>query len=196
VVPGVSRRVVWGTKAKRGGDVARLTEKQKRFVAEYLVDLNATQAAIRAGYSEKTAGQIGEQNLKKLEIREALQKAMAKRAERTEITQDMVIRELAAIGFAKATDYAQVDDRGLVRITPTEELSDVQRRALSGIKEGKYGVEVSSYDKVRALELLGKHLGMFDARMAQQQEQENNLVERLLGGTEEDMDTDDVPEVE
>lgn len=176
--------------------MARLTEKQKRFVAEYLVDLNATQAAIRAGYSERTADRIGPELLGKTCVSAEIQRAIQARQKRTEITQDMVLRELAAIGFAKASDYAQVTASGGVRITPTEELSDVQRRALSGIKEGKFGVEVSSYDKVKALELLGKHLGMFDARTAQQQEQENNLVERLLGGTEEDIDTDDLPEVE
>lgn len=195
MVPGVSRRVVWGTKAERGGDVARLTEKQKRFVAEYLVDLNATQAAIRAGYSAKTAEVIGYENLRKPQIADAIDQAMAKRAERTEITQDMVIRELAAIGFAKASDYAQVTASGRVRITPTEELSDVQRRALSGIKEGKFGIEVSSYDKVKALDLLGKHLGMFSERTTQQ-EPENDLVEKLLSGTGEDIDTDDLPEVQ
>lgn len=68
-----------------------LTAKQQTFVNEYLVDLNATQAAIRAGYSEKTAGQQGEQLLKKLEIAQAVQKAMDARAERTGITADYVL---------------------------------------------------------------------------------------------------------
>ena len=176
--------------------MARLTEKQKRFVAEYLVDLNATQAAIRAGYSEKTAGQIGEQNLKKLEIQTALQEAMNERSKRTEITQDMVLAELAAIAFANGTDYATVSSNGLVRIVPTSELSTGQKKAIACIKEGQYGTEVKQYDKLRALEMLGKHLGMFDARAAHQQEQENNLVEQLLGGTGEDIDTDDLSEIE
>lgn len=175
--------------------MARLTEKQKRFVAEYLVDLNATQAAIRAGYSERTADRIGPELLGKTCVSAEIQRAIQARQKRTEVTQDMVLRELAAIGFAKASDYAQVDNNGVVRITPTEELSDTQRRALSGIKEGKYGIEVSSYDKVKALELLGKHLGMFNER-ATQQEPENDLVEKLLSGTGEDIDTDDLPEVQ
>ena len=71
-----------------------LTPKQQRFVEEYLVDLNATQAAIRAGYSVKTAKEQGSQNLTKLHIREAVEVAKAKRTERTEITQDMVIEGL------------------------------------------------------------------------------------------------------
>lgn len=78
-----------------------MTPKQQRFVEEYLVDLNATQAAIRAGYSAKTAGQIGEQNLKKLEIAAAIAEAKAQQAKRTEITADRVLAELAKIGFAR-----------------------------------------------------------------------------------------------
>ena len=71
-----------------------LTDKQKRFVEEYLVDLNATQAAIRAGYSEQTAYSIGQRLLKKVEVQEAIQQAQNKRSERTQITQDEVIRRL------------------------------------------------------------------------------------------------------
>ena len=77
-----------------------LNNKQRRFVDEYLIDLNATQAAIRAGYSAKTAGQIGDENLKKPEIKQAVSDRMKDREQRTGITQDMVLRELAKIGFA------------------------------------------------------------------------------------------------
>ncbi len=69
----------------------KLTAKQARFVAEYLVDLNATQAAIRAGYSETTASETGYENLRKPQIAEAVQKALAERSERTEVTQDYVL---------------------------------------------------------------------------------------------------------
>ena len=71
-----------------------LTPKQERFVAEYLIDLNATQAAIRAGYSEKTAQMIGSENLSKPLIADAVQKALAERSERTEITQDYVLTSI------------------------------------------------------------------------------------------------------
>lgn len=74
-----------------------LTNKQSMFVKEYLKDLNATQAAIRAGYSEKTAGQIGEQNLKKLQIADAIQQAMAQRAEKIELTADNVLQSIISI---------------------------------------------------------------------------------------------------
>ena len=193
-----------------------LNDRQKRFVEEYLVDLNATEAAKRAGYSEKTAYSIGFENLKKPEIHEAIQQAKDARAERTEITQDMVLKELAKIAFANGTDFAKVvcrdvpmttvDDDGnlqtvmkrqqLVEVRDTDTISLEKRAAISGIKEGKYGIEVSSYDKVKALELLGKHLGMFDAKGAQRDEGDSNLLERLIAGTGEDIDTDDLPEVE
>src|SRR3546814_8117 len=104
-----------------------LTDKQRRFVEEYLVDLNATQAAIRAGYSKKTAASIGEENLRKPDIAKAIQEAQAARSKRTEITQDQVLKELAKIGFAdirKAIRWggtevqAGVDDKG----NPTTEV--------------------------------------------------------------------------
>lgn len=107
-----------------------LTGKQKRFVEEYLVDLNATQAAIRAGYREKTAGQIGFENLKKPEIQEAVAKAIQERQARTEITQDRVLSELGRVAFADADDGAE-----------------------SSLKYS---------NKLKALEMLGKHLGIFD----------------------------------
>ena len=74
--------------------MAKLTPKQQRFVDEYLIDLNATQAAIRAGYSEKTAYSIGDENLKKPEIKKAIEQAQQERQKRTLVTQDDVIRGL------------------------------------------------------------------------------------------------------
>ena len=81
-----------------------LTEKQKRFVEEYLVDLNATQAAIRAGYKEKTARSIGAENLTKPDIQKAISKAIDERSKRTEVTQDKVIEEIAKNAFKQASD--------------------------------------------------------------------------------------------
>ena len=138
---------------------AHLTDKQKRFVAEYLVDLNATKAAQRAGYKDAN---IGRQLIAKNNVSEAIRKAMAKREKRTEITQDRVLEELAAIGFARGTDYAKIDQSGRVRLEPTDSLTAEQKAAVLGIKETQNGVEIKLADKVRALELLGKHLGMFE----------------------------------
>lgn len=85
-----------------------LTEKQQRFVDEYLVDLNATQAAIRAGYSADTAGSIGHENLQKPEIVLAIAEARRAQQERTQITADRVVMELGLIAFADARELAEV----------------------------------------------------------------------------------------
>lgn len=107
-----------------------LTEKQKRFVEEYLVDLNATAAAKRAGYSEKTADRIGPELLGKTCVSAAIQEAIKKRQKRTQITQDRVISELGKVAFSDADDGSE-----------------------SSLKYT---------NKLKALEMLGKHLGIFD----------------------------------
>lgn len=175
--------------------MARLTERQARFVEEYLVDLNATKAAIRAGYSEKTAEQMGYQLLQKTSVQEAIRQAIAARSARTEITQDMVLRELAAIGFSRATDYVQVQG-GRVRISDTGGLTDVQKGVIASIKEGKNGIEIRLYDKVGALHLLGQHLGIFDSRAGQNQTTENNIFDVIEDSTGKEMDTSAIPEIE
>lgn len=165
-----------------------LTPKQKKFSDEYLIDLNATQAAIRAGYSEKTAYSIGIENLRKPEIKKYIEKRQKELSRSTEITQERVIKELALIAFSNTADYAhvvekkmQIEVKGRIvdaldedgnpimyrTIEPvlTEELNEEQKRALAVIKKGRDGLEVKPCDKVRALELLGKHLGIFTEKI-------------------------------
>lgn len=125
--------------------MAKLTDKQTAFVREYLVDLNATQAAIRAGYSERTASRIGPQLLGKTCVREAIEKAQAKRARRVEVTQDYVLSNLVEV-VERTMQRAPVTDR------KGEQVTDEEGRA------------VWTFDAKganRALELLGKHLGIF-----------------------------------
>lgn len=174
----------------------KLTPKQRRFIDEYLIDLNATQAAIRAGYSEKTAYSIGVQLLKKLEIQAEIQKRRNRLQNKLEITQERVLQELAAIAFANGADYAKVVNTGLlptVEMIPTEELPPEKLPAIAGIKANQYGVEVKLHDKVKALELLGKYLGTFDGGPAQEQT-ENNLFEAIDSIGEEGFD--DLPEIQ
>lgn len=89
-----------------------LSEKQKRFVAEYLIDLNATQAAIRAGYSAKTAQQQGSRLLLNVVVQEEVSRQQAKVAERLEITKERIVDELAKIGFANMLDYMRAGPDG------------------------------------------------------------------------------------
>ena len=137
-----------------------MTKKQKRFVEEYLIDLNATQAAIRAGYSPDTAGSIGAENLKKPEIKSRIDKAMAERSRRTGINQDRVLQELARIGFAKITDVVDPDTAEIRTDASDDDLACIQSIK---IKPNEFGTEreVKLYDKKAALVDLGKHLGLF-----------------------------------
>lgn len=154
-----------------------LNDKQQRFVEEYLIDLNATQAAIRAGYSEKSAGQMAHELLKKHEIQTALSESMKAREERTKITQDMVLMELAKIGFSDIrkvvkwgnTEMRSTDDEsgelveayhGL-RLVASDEIDDSTAAAISEISEGREGLKVKFHDKRASLVDIGRHLGMF-----------------------------------
>lgn len=144
-----------------------MTEKQKIFADEYLIDLNATRAYRKAYPSVKkdeTAAQAGSRMLRNVKVAEYIAERMQARQERTEITQDRVLEELAAIAFASATDYAEVKD-DQVFIKDTAGLSENQIKAIAGIKQGKFGIEVKLNDKEKALELLGRHLGMFKDRV-------------------------------
>lgn len=144
--------------------MAKLTSKQQRFVEEYLVDLNATQAAIRAGYSTKTANEIGNENLSKPSIRMYIDQAIAERSKRTGINQDRVIRELARLAFVNANDVIDIDEATLKEGASEDDTAAIASVKVKVIptKEGE-GVEreIKLADKIRALELLGKHLGMF-----------------------------------
>lgn len=144
--------------------MARLTAKQRRFCEEYLIDLNATQAAIRAGYSPKTARFIANENLTKPYIQKRIQNQMEERSKRTNVTQDMVVQELAKIGFSDITDYLKVKNNH-VEIFDTDNIPREKLAAIAEIKESNYGLSIRLYDKIRALELLGRHLGMFKDRV-------------------------------
>lgn len=173
-----------------------MTPKQRRFVDEYLIDLNATQAAIRAGYSKKTAGYIAKELLRKPPIAAEVEKRKQKLTKKLEITQEKVLQELAAIAFANGADYAKVITTGPVtevRMTATDDLPPEKLPAIASIKANQYGVEVKLHDKVKALELLGKYLGTFDGAVTQEQT-ENNLFEAIESVGEEGFD--DLPEIQ
>ena len=143
----------------------RLNLKQLAFVKEFCVDLNVTQAAKRAGYSERTAYSIGHELLKKPEIQELVQKERHQIATRNDLTIDRIVKEFQRIGFAQTTDMVTLKG-GWVHIKDTDDLTPDQKAAISQIRQNKEGeIEVKFYDKLRALENLGKYLGMFDERI-------------------------------
>lgn len=158
--------------------MAKLTEKQKKFVEEYLIDLNATQAAIRAGYSTDTAKDIGCENLAKPNIRTHIDKTIAERSKRTGVNADRVVRELAKIAFVKADDVISIDDATLKHDASDDDLAVIQSVKVKTIptKNGE-GVEreIKLADKLKALELLGKHLGMYTDKIDMNADMDINI---------------------
>ncbi|WP_151765227.1 terminase small subunit [Acinetobacter soli] len=142
--------------------MASLTAKQARFVEEYLIDLNATQAAIRAGYSEATARSIGAENLTKPDILEAIIEAQAKRSERTKIDADYVLQRLVAIDQMDVLDI--MDDK--MQMRPLSEWPQVWRQFINNVEsielsDGEGWLKKIKWpDKVKNLELLGKHVAV------------------------------------
>ena len=166
-----------------------MTEKQKIFADEYLIDLNAT-GAYRVAYpsvkKNETAAAAAARMLRNVKVAAYIQERMQERQKRTEITQDRVLQELAAIAFAKADDYAEIKDE-CVRIKDTEELNEQQVRAIAGIEQGKFGIKVKLNDKEKALELLGRHFGMFKDKlevsgMEEEKKKLGDILEQLRGG--------------
>lgn len=144
--------------------MAKLTEKQKRFIEEYLIDLNATQAAIRAGYSPKTANEQGNRLLTNVSVRTHVDQAIAERSRRTGINQDRVIQELARIGFLNPDDVINFNNATVDSNASIDDLAAIQSvKVKSSYSENGESIEreVKFNDKLKALELLGKHLGMF-----------------------------------
>jgi phage terminase small subunit len=145
-----------------------LSPKQRQFVAEYLVDLNASAAAARAGYSGRTSRQIGDRLLTKVDVQVAIQAAMAERSKRTGVTQDMVVRELARVAFGDRRKLMTWGPEG-VRLVDSSELDENDAAAVAEVSETttKDGgsLKLKTHDKVAALKLLGEHLGMFKQRV-------------------------------
>ena len=156
--------------------MSKLTAKQRRFVEEYLIDLNATQAAIRAGYSEKAARIQGCENLTKPNIQSAIAEAQKARSDRTEVTADMVVKELARIGFSdlrnmltpngSLLDPQDWDDDTAAAISSIEVVTNTGEggKDEDGRKIVEHTHKIKVWDKNNALEKLGKHLGMFVER--------------------------------
>ena len=142
----------------------KLTGKQQRFVEEYVVDLNATQACIRAGYAPKAASVTGTRTLANAKVQAALAKVLTKRSKRTEITADNVLREYARLAFADVTDVVSV--RGsTVTVKSFEDLPKSVTAAIAEVSETKDGLRLKFHSKTQALEALSRHLGLFNDKL-------------------------------
>lgn len=144
----------------------KLTPKQKLFCKHYLINLNATDAAIKAGYSKKTATKQGSQLLDKTRhphIAEYLEAKMKNRAEKLDITAEKVVTEIAKIAFANSTDFLEISDGNVV----IKDLSQIDTTAIAGAEEVydkdgiRIGVKIKFHDKVKSLDMLMRHLGQY-----------------------------------
>jgi len=158
-----------------------LTGKRLQFCYEYLIDCNETKAALRAGYSEKSARNQGHRLMKNDEVRAEIQRLMDERKKRVGIDADKTLINVAKMANYDIRDIVEIDTesmKGLFRFDPnTEEfipvegpqativrikpLDDTNAHLITKIKQGKYGLEVEFPDRIRANELLGKHLKLF-----------------------------------
>jgi phage terminase small subunit len=159
--------------------MAALNAKQLLFVEEYLVDLNATRAAVRAGYSDASARQIGAENLSKPSIQDAIRERFEARANRLGLTQDKVIERLMAIAFADLRQVASWNADGEVALVPSDDLEDEKAASIKEVSSStsiipqagdrepivRRTVKIRQHEQLRALELLGKHLGMFNEKL-------------------------------
>ena len=167
----------------------KLTDKKKRFCEEYLIDLNATQAAIRAGYSKNTAAEIGCENLIKPNIQKYIEERKADRAKRTELSQDEVLKELKNFAFSDITETILLSSEQI------KELPENVRRLIVSYKKvsKRFGedqefeeesVELKFVDKMKAFEMLNKHIGFYEADNEQGKTVINTVPEiNILGDT-------------
>jgi phage terminase small subunit len=164
-----------------------MTAKQLRFVEEYLVDLNASAAAKRAGYSDKTSDSIGFSLLRKIEIQQAIQSKRLERSAKTGITAERVIREIARVAFADPRDVMMWGEGG-VTLRDSASLTDDQAAAVmevsQTVSQAGGSLKVKMHNKVEALEKLARHVGLYDKTQEDDSEAINALavsVRRKLG---------------
>lgn len=160
-----------------------MTRKQKRFCEEYLIDLNATQAAIRAGYSPESAHSIATENLQKPALRARIDRDIAEQSKRTGVTADRVIRELARVAFANAEDVVDFNSASVrddAARDDTAAIASVKVKTIPMPDGDGIEREIKMADKLRALELLGKHLGIYQDKLAIDGKLDTGQLDKVL----------------
>jgi len=173
-------------------DNLKLTPKQRLFVQEYLIDLNAKQASIRAGYSPANAEFQGHQLINNPKVKYAIELAMYEREQRTKVTQDRVVQELAKIAFLNPTDVINEYDASIRNGATREDTAAISSiRVRRTPSKNGMGVEreIKLHDKIRALELLGKHLGLFNDKLNVTADAVVRIVDDLSDSKDDAMET-------
>lgn len=165
----------------------KLSPKQQRFADEYLIDLNATQAAIRAGYSPKSAEQQGSRLLRNAKVRAYIDERMAEHSKRTGVNQERIIRELARIAFLDPTQLVDMDTAELLSDTSADDraaISSIKVKTMSSEETEMIEREIRFADKIKALELLGKRFGMWIDKQQVDVQGAVQIVDDVPGDTE------------
>lgn len=168
-------------------EVVAVTDKQERFCEEYMIDLNATQAAIRAGYSPKTANEQAARLLVNVSVQDRLAQLQAEQSRRTGVSADRVVRELARIAFANASDLIDPETASVKLDASRDDLAAIQSVKVKTFGEDGLEHEVKLADKLKALDLLGRHLGMYSGASDSSSGQLEKARE-LLGGVDSVID--------
>ncbi len=142
----------------------QLTDLQKKFLYEYLTDFNATQAAIRAGYSKKTAAAAASRLLRNVKVQEELKKIQNEIFTNSEVEIKNIVEHLASIAFYDVNDYLQVAKGNVMTLKDIESLPSCKRKAIKTIKNGKYGIEIDFCDRTKALEKLMDYFGISNGK--------------------------------
>lgn len=137
-----------------------LSPRQLAFAAAYAKHGVATRAAAEAGYSAKTAGQIGERLLRNVEIRAEVERLQSKATAKAEVDVERVVRELSLIGFSDLAEFVEWGPEG-VQLKPSDQIDAARRRAIVEVSQGQHGIKIKLADKNSALDKLGRYLGMF-----------------------------------
>lgn len=170
-----------------------MNKRQERFISEYLIDFNATRAAIAAGYSSKTAAVQGARLLINANVKAEIEKRQSELSASLNITKEKIVSELALLGFSSLADIFDIESLKAGEIEIKDDFDIENLKAISSLKVGKSGLSIKAYDKIRALELLGRHLGMFDGP-APANNTTNNFFEAILGVADM-LDLSDIPEL-
>jgi len=162
-----------------------LTDKQERFCQEYILDLNKTQAAIRAGYSESTAGAIGHENLKKPEILARVEELQRERSEALNVDMYFVLSKLVAMANVSPQDY--YNDQG--ELKPYNELTEAQKECISEIEHKKTEhtntTKYKMWDRHKTLEMIAKHIGFYE-KDNEQKTTKLEITRKVIDGNEGD----------
>ena len=155
--------------------MGKLTDKQEMFCKEYLIDLNATQAAIRAGYSKKTASVIANENLIKPYIQERITELKESRSNRIEMTSDGVLKELKNWVEGDYTDLMMLTAKQIKELAPEIRrlITGFKRttRRIPGTDEEEIQIEIKFIDKIKSIEMISKHIGFYEKDNSQSNKQ-------------------------